>query len=29
VLSGESDDPEQALTGFLARLKRHVDEPTE
>lgn len=26
ALSGESDDPEQALTGFLARLKRHVDE---
>jgi SIR2-like domain len=28
AVSGESNDPEQALTGFLARLKRHVDEPT-
>jgi hypothetical protein len=26
ALSGETDDPEQALTGFLEKLKARVDE---
>jgi hypothetical protein len=28
ALSGESEDPEQALTGFLSELKKRADELT-